>query len=230
MTGQPNRSQYSLCATSDLAVLRSVFEQVDAHSCPHRYNFHMHTICSDGRLEPAELIKQAVDIGLADMAITDHHSVEGYLLAVPLLAQYDAAAQPRLWIGTEITSYIGNIDIHILGYGFDPEHPQLAPYLQGYEADRDFTVVEKVIAAIQAAGGLAVLAHPSRYRRSAEDIVEVVAALGIDGLETFYSYKNTDPWTPTPGETKRVQALAQRYGLFSTCGTDTHGANLRIRR
>jgi predicted metal-dependent phosphoesterase TrpH len=230
MTGQPNRSPDSLCATPDLAALRNVFEQVDAHSCPHRYNFHMHTICSDGRLEPAELIRQAVDIGLADMAITDHHSVEGYLLAVPLLAQYDTAVQPRLWIGTEITAYIGNVDVHILGYGFDPEHPQLAPYLQGYEVDRDFTVAEKVIAAIQAAGGLAVLAHPSRYRRSAEEIVGVVAELGIDGLETFYAYKNTDPWAPTPSETKRVQELAKRYGLFSTCGTDTHGANLRIRR
>lgn len=230
MTGQPNRSQNSLCATPNQDALRSVFEQVDAHSCPHRYNFHMHTICSDGRLEPAALIKQAVEIGLTDMAITDHHSVAGYLLAVPLLAQYDIAVQPRLWIGTEITAYIGNVDVHILGYGFDPEHPRLAPYLQGREADRDFTVVEKVIAAIQAAGGLAVLAHPARYRRSAEEIVEVVAKLGIDGLETFYAYKNTNPWAPTPGETQRVKALADRYGLFSTCGTDTHGASLQIRR
>ncbi len=230
MTGQPNQSVKSLCLTPDLKALRDVFQQVDGQSCPHRYNFHMHTICSDGRLEPAELIRQAVDIGLADMAITDHHSVQGYLLAIPLLAQYDAARRPRLWIGTEITSYIGNVDVHILGYGFDPEHLQLAPYLRGHEADRDFTVAEKVITAIHAAGGLAVLAHPSRYRRSAEELVKVVADLGIDGLETFYAYKNTDPWAPTPGETERVQELARHYGLFSTCGTDTHGTNLRIRR
>jgi predicted metal-dependent phosphoesterase TrpH len=230
MAGQLNQGSNSLCPTQDLEVLRKVFQQVDGQSCPYRYNFHMHTICSDGRLAPAELIKQAVKIGLADMAITDHHSVQGYLMAVDLLAQYKVPSPPRLWIGTEITAYVANIDVHILGYGFDPQHLRLAPYLQGREADRDFTVAEKVIDAIHAAGGLAVLAHPSRYRRSAEELVGAVAELGIDGLETFYAYKNTDPWAPTPSETKRVQALAQRYGLFSTCGTDTHGADLLIRR
>jgi predicted metal-dependent phosphoesterase TrpH len=229
MTGQPNHHQ-DLCPTPDLDVLRSVFQQVDQQSCPQRYNFHMHTVCSDGRLQPAELIRQAVEIGLADLAITDHHSVQGYVQAVPLLAQYDATNRPRLWIGTEITAYIGNVDVHILGYGFDPEHDQLAPYLQCHEAHPDLTAIEKVIKAIQGAGGLAVLAHPARYRRSAEEVIEVVANLGIDGLETFYAYKNTDPWTPTPGETQRVQSLAEHYGLFSTCGTDTHGINLQIRR
>jgi predicted metal-dependent phosphoesterase TrpH len=230
MTGQLNQGGNTLRSNQDIAALRQVFQQVDSQSCPHRYNFHMHTICSDGRLEPAELIKQAVNIGLLDMAITDHHSVQGYLMAADLLSKYKTPRRPRLWIGTEITAYVGNIDIHILGYGFDPNHLHLAPYLQGAEADRDFTVAEKVIAAIHAAGGLAVLAHPSRYRRSAEDLVEAVAAWGIDGLETFYSYKNTDPWTSSPNETERVQKLAQRYGLLSTCGTDTHGVDLKIRR
>jgi predicted metal-dependent phosphoesterase TrpH len=230
MAGQLNQGSETLYPTPDLAELRSVFQQVDGQSCPSRYNFHMHTICSDGRLEADELIRQAVKIGLADMAITDHHSVQGYLLATALLEQYDVSIQPRLWVGTEITAYIDNVDIHILGYGFNFNHPALAPYLEGYEASQDFTAAEKVITALHAAGGLAVLAHPCRYRRSAEELVEVVAALGIDGLETFYAYKNTDPWVPTPSETKRVQALAHRYGLFSTCGTDTHGADLRIRR
>jgi predicted metal-dependent phosphoesterase TrpH len=176
------------------------------------------------------LIAQAVAIGLEDMAITDHHSVRGYQQAVVCLEKYDVTARPRLWIGTEITAYIGNVDVHILGYGFDPDHPRLAPYLQGREADRDFTGAERVIAAIQAAGGLAVLAHPSRYRRPAEELVAAAAAGGIDGLESFYAYRNTNPWLPTPSETARVLKLAQTYGLFSTCGTDTHGTNLQLRR
>jgi predicted metal-dependent phosphoesterase TrpH len=230
MAGQLNQGGETPCPTQDLAALRGVFRQVDSHSCPNRCNFHMHTICSDGRLMPAELIKQSVKIGLVEMAITDHHSVQGYLLAADLLAQYQVPHRPRLWIGTEITAYVADVDIHILGYGFDPQAPQLAPYLQGREADREVTAAAQVITAIHAAGGLAVLAHPARYRRSAEELVKVVADLGIDGLETFYAYKNTDPWAPTPNETKRVQELAYRYDLFSTCGTDTHGIDLSIRR
>lgn len=230
MTGNLNRLGNTLCLSQDIGTLHSVFQQVDDQSCPTRYNFHMHTTSSDGRLEPADLIAQAVEIGLVDMAITDHHSVLGYQQAVACLEQYDEAMRPRLWIGTEITSYIADIDVHILGYGFDPEHPYLAPYLQSREADRDFTGAAKVIDAIHAAGGLAVLAHPSRYRRPAEELVAVAAELGIDGLETFYAYKSTNPWVPTPSETERVLKLAQKYGLFNTCGTDTHGTNLKIRR
>jgi predicted metal-dependent phosphoesterase TrpH len=106
------------------------------------------------------LLTQAIQIGLEDMAITDHHSVKGYLQGKQWLAQQNTNL--RLWIGTEITSYIDDVDIHILGFDFDHEAISLAPYLRGKEADRDFTPASKVIDAIHQAGGLAVLAHPSR--------------------------------------------------------------------
>jgi predicted metal-dependent phosphoesterase TrpH len=211
----------------DLELLRQVFRQVDAQSCPDRYNFHNHTMFSDGRLDPEESMAQAIAIGLEDMAITDHHSVRGYQKAQAWLAQQ--SSNLRLWSGTEITAYINNVDIHILAFGFDPDHIQLAPYLQGREADLGYTPVEKVIAAIHAAHGLAVLAHPSRYRLPTEQVVETVVECGIDGLETYYAYKNTNPWAATPSETERVLGLVERYGLFATCGTDTHGTNLRLR-
>lgn len=211
----------------DLELLRQVFRQVDAQSCPDRYNFHNHTIFSDGKLDPEESMAQAISIGLEDMAITDHHSVRGYQKAQAWLAQQ--SSNLRLWIGTEITAYINNVDIHILAFGFDPDHIRLAPYLQGREADLGYTPVEKVVAAIHAANGLAVLAHPSRYRLPTEQVVETVVECGIDGLETYYAYKNTNPWATTPSETERVLGLVERYGLFATCGTDTHGTNLRLR-
>jgi predicted metal-dependent phosphoesterase TrpH len=223
MTSNP----ITLAPAQDLDLLRQVFQQVDAQSCPDRYNFHNHTCYSDGKLEPEESIAQAIQIGLADMAITDHHSVSSYERARKFLAQQSSSL--RLWIGTEITAYIGKVDVHILAYGFDPHCAALLPYLQGHEAARDRTAVEQVIEVIHAANGLAVLAHPSRYRLPTELVVETVVECGIDGLETYYAYKHTNPWVTTPGETERVLGLVERYGLFSTCGTDTHGTNLRLR-
>jgi predicted metal-dependent phosphoesterase TrpH len=211
----------------DLDLLRQVFRQVNAQSCPDRYNFHNHTTCSDGKLAPQASMAQAIAIGLEDIAITDHHTVRGYQQAQAWLAQQDSPL--RLWIGTEITAYIDDVDIHILGFGFDPHCPQLAPYLQGREADRGYTPVEKVIAAIHAANGLAVLAHPSRYRLPTEQVVATVVECGIDGLEAYYAYKHVTPWAFTVPETERVLGLIDRYGLFATCGTDTHGTDLRLR-
>ena len=54
--------------------LKAVLEQVGPSSCPTTHNFHCHTICSDGSLEPLELIQQATERGLKHLAVTDHHS------------------------------------------------------------------------------------------------------------------------------------------------------------
>ncbi len=44
----------------------------------YRTYFHLHTHCSDGQMSPQDLMRQALDIGLKGLAITDHHSIEGY--------------------------------------------------------------------------------------------------------------------------------------------------------
>jgi hypothetical protein len=83
-----------------------------------------------------------------------------------------------------------------------------------------------VIVALHQAGGLAVLAHPERYRRSAAELIPVAAHLGIDGVETYYAYGNPEPWQPSPNQTQKVKQLSATYNLLNTCGTDTHGLNL----
>ena len=83
-----------------------------------------------------------------------------------------------------------------------------------------------VIAAIQEAGGFAVLAHPARYRKSHFDLIPAAAEFGIDGVESFYAYNNPKPWRPSPTRSQQIQELAKQYGLYSTCGTDSHGFSL----
>ena len=113
--------------------------------------------------------------------------------------------------------------MHILGYGFDPQHEAMHPYLQGKTtAGLDYQAIS-VIKAIHLAGGLAVLAHPARYRRSPEDLIPAAAALGIDGVETYYGYDNSEPWKPSPRQTEEIRHLADMHGLMHTCGTDSHG-------
>ena len=110
-------------SAQNTTLLRQVFSNIQADSCPKHYNFHMHTNCSDGRLLPEDLMSQAVKIGLKGMAITDHHSVNGYYRAAEWLEanQIDSI---QLWTGMEITAYLPPVDVHILGYGFDAEHPE----------------------------------------------------------------------------------------------------------
>ncbi|MEO1134824.1 MAG: PHP domain-containing protein, partial [Cyanobacteria bacterium J06639_1] len=158
--------------SASLAELQLVWSQLDRDSCPQSYNFHMHTVHSDGRLTPDALVWQVCDIGLKGFAITDHHSVNGYLQARHLIP----ANGPQIWSGVEITAALLGDEVHILGYGFDPHHAALAPYLSGDRAPESDFPAEKTIAALHAAGGLAVLAHPFRYRLSAEALVAAAAS------------------------------------------------------
>ncbi len=218
-------------------LLRHILQTVDPQSCPYSYNFHMHTVKSDGQLQPEEIIEQALAIGLSGLAISDHHSINGYHQAQACLNAWKASQPeendqkvPLLWTGVEITADLFNTRVHILGYAFDPNASCLQPYLQGQPGTETLDEANKVINAIQQAGGLAVLAHPARYRRPAAQLIPQAARLGIDGVEVYYDYRPTNPWLATPKITEEVEQLSQTYGLLKTCGTDTHGTNLLLRR
>ena len=211
----------------DTIALRQVFASLMAESCPLTYNFHMHTIHSDGQLKPELLAQQAIDLALKGFAITDHHQIAGFQAAQRYFQEYEGVqVLPQLWTGTEITSRLLDTEVHILGFAFNPEHDAIAPYLQGTAPEADQASAVRVIDAIHQAGGIAVLAHPARYRRSIDELIPAAAMVGIDGVETFYAYNNPKPWAPSPKETKRVAQLQAQYSLLSSCGTDTHGMSL----
>ncbi|HEY9700558.1 MAG TPA: PHP domain-containing protein [Trichocoleus sp.] len=217
-------------AAQDSTALRSVFESLTAASCPHHYNFHIHTVYSDGRLRPEQVLEQAIELGLKGLAITDHHSTSGYQVAQQWLMerqnQHPDQPSPHLWTGIEINADLLGVEVHILGYAFEPRHPALAPYQTGYSTIGAEGTAQQVITALHEAGGLAVLAHPARYKRSHSELVPAAAEAGVDGIETFYAYNNPSPWKPSPKQTAAISALGKAYALLNTCGTDSHGLTL----
>ncbi|MEB3340153.1 PHP domain-containing protein [Okeania sp.] len=231
----PARDLTEKRVVNNYSQIKQIFETVDADTCPNSYNFHLHTIYSDGQLTPETLIQQALAIGLKGLAITDHHNIGGYKKAKTWLENWKSInpdqehLAPTLWSGVEINANLLNVEVHILGYGFNPENFGLKPYLTGKATKGQEYQAANVISAIQKASGLAVLAHPCRYRRSATDLIKEAANLGIDGVETYYAYSHTKPWKPSPKQTEQVKRLSAIYGLINTCGTDTHGKNLLVR-
>ncbi|AKG22045.1 PHP domain-containing protein [Calothrix sp. 336/3] len=216
--------------TASKSSLEELLPKIDAQSCPRCFNFHMHTVHSDGKLLPSAVMEQAIAIGLQGMAITDHHSVNGYQIALQWIEDWQwknpGAKVPQLWSGVEINANLLNVEVHILAYAFDTQELSIKPYLQRRVTTGEEYQAASVITAIHEAGGLAVLAHPARYRRSHRDLIPAAAELGIDGVESFYAYNNPHPWRPSVIESEQVQQLATTYGLYNTCGTDTHGLSL----
>ncbi len=82
----------------------------------------------------------------------------------------------------------------------------------------DWPTVEASAAAITSAGGLPVLAHPHRYQLSAGGLRELCAAFrdaGGAGIEVSLPGMGV-------GDTSRATALARRFGLAGSCGSDFH--------
>ncbi|MDX2270816.1 MAG: PHP domain-containing protein [Cyanobacteriota bacterium] len=210
-------------STTTPADLRVVLRNINRQSCPLHYNFHLHTHHSDGQMSPTQILEQARQVGLQGLAITDHHTLNGYRAAHEKLENGD----PYLWTGVEITALLLGCEVHILGYDFAADAKVLQPYLQGISLPD--LPAQQVIADLQAAGGLAVLAHPFRYTMTGSDLVEAAVAAGIDGLEVYYGYKNSDPWIPTLAQTQLAEAMATHHDLYKTCGTDSHGLSI-VRR
>ncbi|MBU0570862.1 MAG: PHP domain-containing protein [Candidatus Omnitrophica bacterium] len=80
-------------------------------------DLHVHTVYSDGMYSPRGVVKTAIGLGLGAISITDHDSIEG---VAPVI---EAAAGTSLEIipGVEISTVIGEREIHLLGYFIDRE-------------------------------------------------------------------------------------------------------------
>ena len=96
-------------------------------------DLHMHTCFSDGALTPKELIDWRKSEGYELLAITDHDGIEGSVLVAP----YAEFLGLSFIYGIEFDSEdeLGK-DIHILGYGFDPDNPEFKDALFGIVMER----------------------------------------------------------------------------------------------
>jgi predicted metal-dependent phosphoesterase TrpH len=262
----------------------------------NRVDLHCHSRRSDGALEPRELWQAMCAWGLRVAALTDHDTLQGYreLRGAGL---GDGREGPLLVPGLEINT-VGGLEqgrpieglgraageLHILGFGIDPDDPALdaalarqrdgrraridltletlrrlgvpvdeefgslvldadaargrphvaeALVLAGHAADvsdaferwlawgrpafvpRQGMGPRDAIDAIVAAGGIAVLAHPSEAADHPDD-VRTLRDWGLGGIEVHY---RSFDWLTV----QRMRQLADRLQLVPTGGSDFHG-------
>lgn len=102
---------------------------------PPIIDLHTHSTCSDGTYTPTELVELAKKIGLSALALTDHDTIDG-------LEEFQTAGKA---CGIETISGIEfaalweryhHPEIHIVGLGFDPNHPLLGERMKDIRQSR----------------------------------------------------------------------------------------------
>lgn len=89
-------------------------------------DLHIHSVFSDGTFTPEELVEQGKALGLKAMSLTDHDTMAG----VPRFLEA-VSGTPGLsgFTGVELSVEVSSGTMHMLGYGLDPGHPELAEAL-----------------------------------------------------------------------------------------------------
>ena len=243
-------------------------------------DLHSHTDASDGTFSAAQLVDEALRVGVHLLGITDHDTFAGYDAAVPVAGQ----AGLQLVCGIELSTKLHGKSVHLLGYFLSQEkmgefrssilemqmarrdrnirliarlqslglditleevkargrgltaRPHFAQvmvekgyvatlqqafddYLDesavGYVYRREPSFAEGV-ARIRDAGGIASLAHPVRINGDVAALMPELCGVGLNAIEVYHSDHQ-------PHHTETYLALARRYGLLVTGGSDFHG-------
>lgn len=103
-------------------------------------DLHLHTHFSDGTYTPEELVDHARRQGLSAISLTDHDTVEGCERAAAACARH----QLEFITGTELTAELEDQELHLLGYGIDPENPALLRELARFQTGRQNRIHEMV--------------------------------------------------------------------------------------
>ena len=107
-------------------------------------DLHLHTTASDGRLSPTELVKLAANMGLEQIAVSDHDTTEGLSEAC---AEAEAHAGLSIIPAIELSTDIPGDEIHMLGYFIQYQDEAFQGVLRRFRdgrLDRARLMVEKL--------------------------------------------------------------------------------------
>ncbi len=162
---------------------------------------HCHSIYSkhwfwgfDSLNTPQEIVKVAVKKGLGGIAITDHNTIKGSLVARKFAKKYKGFI---VITGSEIRTKTGK---EVIGLGIKEE---IKPNLE----------FEETVEKIHEAGGIAVLPHPFGkyiFKRCTEKDAKLV-----DAIEVFNS-------TLLKIFNEKASSFAKKFKKARTAGSDAH--------
>lgn len=97
------------------------------------YDLHTHTVLSDGTTTPEENVRDAVELGLAGLGVTDHDTTAPFERAL-------AAAEGtglEIVTGTEFSAELDGRSVHVLGYWVDPADGPLQTEMDRLRNERE---------------------------------------------------------------------------------------------
>jgi len=103
-------------------------------------DLHSHSKASDGQLTAKELVERAANRQVDMLALTDHDTVDGLVLARQTIAEQNLKL--TFINGIEVTTNWLNHEIHVVGLNINPEHPALTNLIEAQKQKREARAIE----------------------------------------------------------------------------------------
>lgn len=179
-------------------------------------DLHAHTVASDGTLSPVELVDLAAAREMQVIAITDHDTVDGLAAAISRAREQEIT----LVTGVELSTTERGAEVHVLGYGLDPDDASLREDLAQLAASR-YRRIATMIERLQDAGfpldGDAILAQADEGSIGRPHVARALIDLGVvssvDEAFDRFLRPGRPGWVPRePFTPEQAVRLLDRHG------------------
>jgi predicted metal-dependent phosphoesterase TrpH len=99
-------------------------------------DFHLHTLVSDGDLEPEALLGAAASHGITHLSITDHDSLGAYRWRDGAVFGEAKRLGLELTVGIEMDADLDGVEVHLLGFDVSLDDRALQQHLDGVREAR----------------------------------------------------------------------------------------------
>jgi predicted metal-dependent phosphoesterase TrpH len=97
------------------------------------FDYHIHTIASDGELTPTQIVDMSIKLDLEAIAITDHDTTDGIEEAMKVATDKNYTVIP----GIELNAKVDKGQMHILGYYIDYKNSGFINIMTDLKNQRD---------------------------------------------------------------------------------------------
>jgi 3',5'-nucleoside bisphosphate phosphatase len=156
-------------------------------------DFHLHTLVSDGELDPATLLAEAGSRGITHLSITDHDALGAYTWREGAVFGEAERLGLQLTVGIEMDADLDGLEVHLLGFGLDLRAPALLAHLEAVRGAR-FERARREIPIVNALLGEGTIREEAIFVPGRETLMKphFIHPLLARGL--FSTYEEANAW------------------------------------
>ena len=180
-------------------------------------DLHLHTLASDGRLTPTQLVQLAASQGLRTISVSDHDTTDGLAEAMEAAKDFPGL---RIIPGIELSADVPGDEVHVLGYFIDPGNAELQSELTRFREGR----LGRAKAMVEKLGDLGIHVEWERVQHFAGDGAVGRPHIALALVEAGYCNEPKDAFPEYLGRNglayvERVKLTpAQAVGMIQSAG------------